>query len=54
MVLFWTFAIYFLCVAWHCLFMMSPLLLLFAFSAILAARRAGQQTTTLGQLVAAG
>jgi hypothetical protein len=54
MVLFWTFAIYFLCVAWHCLFLMSPILLLFAFSAILAAQYARQQPVTRGQLVAAG
>jgi len=54
MVLFWTFAIYFLCVAWHCLFLMCPILLVFAFSAMLAARRASQQPTNLGQLVAAG
>jgi len=54
MALFWTFAIYFLCVAWHCLFLMCPILLLFAISAMLAARHASQQPTTLGQLVAAG
>jgi hypothetical protein len=53
MVLFWTFAIYFLCVAWHCLFLMCPILLVFACSVLLAARRASQQPN-LGQLVAAG
>jgi Glycosyltransferase family 87 len=52
MVLFWTFAIYFLCVAWHCLFLMSPILLLFAFSVMLAAQYTRQQPMTRGQPVA--
>jgi hypothetical protein len=37
-VLFWAFPIYFLFVAWHCLYLMCPLLLLFAYSALLGAK----------------
>ena len=36
MVLFWVFPIYFLFVAWHCLYLMCPVLLLFGISALLS------------------
>jgi hypothetical protein len=40
-VLFWTFPIYFLFVAWHCLYLLCPVLLLFAFSTLLASKLGG-------------
>jgi hypothetical protein len=43
LVLFWFFPIYFLFVAWHCLYLMCPVLLMFAFSALLGAKYLGQQ-----------
>jgi hypothetical protein len=36
--LFWTFPLYFVCVAWHCLYLMCPVLAVFAFSVLLTAR----------------
>jgi hypothetical protein len=53
LVLFWTFPLYFLVVAWHCLYLMCPILLLFTFSALLAATYVGRQTTD-AQFVAVG
>ena len=53
MVLFWSLAIYFLFVAWHCLYLMCPMLLMFAISALLAARHMTQQAPSRPQLVAA-
>jgi hypothetical protein len=41
-VLFWTFPIYFLLVAWHCLYLLCPILLLFAFSTLLASKYVGR------------
>jgi hypothetical protein len=43
LVLFWFFPIYFLFVAWHCLYLMCPVLLLFAYSALLGAKYLGPQ-----------
>ena len=43
-VLFWTVPIYFLFVAWHCLYLLCPVLLLFAFSTLLASKYVGRQT----------
>jgi hypothetical protein len=53
MVLFWSFPIYFLFVAWHCLYLMCPVLLLFAISALLASRHVAEQTPNEIQFVAA-
>jgi hypothetical protein len=41
LVLFWFFPVYFLFVAWHCLYLMCPILLLFAYSALLGAKYFG-------------
>jgi hypothetical protein len=54
MVLFWIFPIYFVFVAWHCLYLMCPVLLMFSISALLAATDATRQTPTEVQFVAAG
>ena len=54
MVLFWLFPIYFLFVAWHCLYLMCPVLLLFAISALLASRHIKKQTSSEVQFVVAG
>ncbi len=54
MVLFWCFPIYFLFVAWHCLYLMCPILLLFSISALLASRHIPRQRMTEAQFVAAG
>jgi hypothetical protein len=54
MALFWCFPIYFLFVAWHCLYLMCPVLLLFAASAVLASKHAKEQTRNEIQVVAAG
>jgi hypothetical protein len=43
-VLFWSFPIYFLFVAWHCLYLLCPVLLLFAFSTLLASKYVGSNT----------
>jgi len=40
--LFWTFPIYFVSVAWHCLYLMCPVLLLFVYSEIRAAEYASR------------
>ena len=40
LVLFWTIPVYFLCVKWHCLYLMGPVLLLFVWGAIELARNA--------------
>jgi hypothetical protein len=53
MVLFWIFPIYFVFVAWHCLYLMCPVLLMFSISALLAATDATRQTPTEVQFVAA-
>jgi hypothetical protein len=42
LVLFWSFPIYFLLVAWHCLYLMCPVLLLFTYSAVLGAKYLGR------------
>jgi hypothetical protein len=54
MVLFWCFPIYFLFVAWHCLYLMCPILLLFSISALLASRHITRATPTEAQFVAVG
>src|SRR5207247_11227375 len=54
MALFWVFPIYFLFVAWHCLYLMCPVLLLFGISALLASKHVTEQTPNEPQLVAAG
>jgi hypothetical protein len=41
--LFWAFPIYFLFVAWHCLYLLCPILLLFVYSGIRAAEYASRQ-----------
>jgi Glycosyltransferase family 87 len=43
LVVFWTFPVYFLCVAWHCLYLMCPVLAIFTFTAALDARSAEDQ-----------
>jgi hypothetical protein len=45
-VLFWTFPIYFLFVAWHCLYLLCPVLLLFGFSTLLASKYVGGHMPT--------
>jgi glycosyl transferase family 87 len=52
--LFWAFPIYFLFVAWHCLYLMCPLLLLFAYSALLGAKYLGLQRQAELECVTAG
>ena len=52
--LFWTVPIYFLFVAWHCLYLLCPVLLLFAFSTLLASKYAGRQTPSEIKCVTAG
>jgi hypothetical protein len=54
MVLFWSFPIYFLFVAWHCLYLLCPVLLLFAISALFASRQVAEQTPNKIQFVGAG
>jgi hypothetical protein len=54
LVLFWFFPIYFLFVAWHCLYLMCPVLLLFAYSALLGAKYLGLQRQAEVECVAAG
>jgi hypothetical protein len=53
-VLFWTVPIYFLFVAWHCLYLLCPVLLLFVFSALLASKYVGRQGPTEVKCVTAG
>jgi len=53
-VLFWTVPIYFLFVAWHCLYLLCPVLLLFAFSTLLASKYVGRQAPTEVECVTAG
>jgi Glycosyltransferase family 87 len=52
--LFWTVPIYFLFVAWHCLYLLCPVLLLFVFSALLASKYVGRQRPTEVKCVTAG
>jgi hypothetical protein len=54
MVLFWCFPVYFLFVAWHCLYLMCPILLLFSISALLASGHITRATPTEAQFVAVG
>jgi hypothetical protein len=54
LVLFWIVPIYFLFVAWHCLYLLCPALLLFALSALQASKYAGQQRPTEVACVTAG
>jgi hypothetical protein len=54
MALFWCLPVYFLFVAWHCLYLMCPILLLFSLSALLASRHITREATTEVQFVAAG
>ena len=51
---FWSFPIYFLFVAWHCLYLMCPLLLMFVFVALLIAGRTGIRHPAEVQFVRAG
>jgi hypothetical protein len=44
--IFWIFPVYFLFVAWHCMYLLCPVLLLFTFSVIFAGRRASDQPFT--------
>jgi hypothetical protein len=53
-VAFWTVPIYFLFVAWHCLYLLCPVLLLFAFSAMLASKYGGRQRPAEVKCVSAG
>jgi Glycosyltransferase family 87 len=39
LIVFWTFPVYFICVAWHCMYLMCPVLLAFALSTLFMARR---------------
>jgi len=52
--LFWFFPIYFLFVAWHCLYLMCPILLLFAYSALLGAKYLGPQRQAEVECLTAG
>jgi hypothetical protein len=54
LVLFWTVPIYFLFVAWHCLYLLCPALLLFALSALLASKYVSQQRLAEVRCVTAG
>jgi hypothetical protein len=54
MMLFWSFPIYFFLVARHCLYLMCPILLLFAIAAVLASRHTTQNASTEVQVVTAG
>jgi hypothetical protein len=53
LVIFWSFPIYFLCVAWHCLYLMCPVLLLFVFSVVGVARDSSQYRRDQVQYVGA-
>ena len=53
-VIFWTFPIYFLCVAWHCLYLLCPVLLLFTYAAVGAAQYATQASRAVAEYVEAG
>jgi hypothetical protein len=53
-VLFWTVPIYFLFVAWHCLYLLCPVLLVFAFSTLFASKFVGQETPIEVKCVTAG
>lgn len=53
-VLFWTVPIYFLFVAWHCLYLLCPVLLLFAFATLLASKYVVRQTPIEVKCVTAG
>ena len=44
LVLFWAFPVYFLFVAWHCLFLLCPVLVLFTWAALSAAHSIKRQT----------
>jgi hypothetical protein len=54
LVLFWFFPVYFLFVAWHCLYLMCPILLLFAYSALLGAKYFGPKQQCEVECVTAG
>jgi len=54
LVVFWFFPIYFLFVAWHCLYLMCPILFLFAYSALLGAKYLGPQRQLEVECVTAG
>jgi len=54
LVLFWFFPVYFLFVAWHCLYLMCPVLLLFAYSALLGAKYLGPHWQAEVECVTAG
>jgi hypothetical protein len=54
LVWFWFFPIYFLFVAWHCLYLMCPILLLFAYSALLGAKYLSPQRQAEVECLAAG
>ncbi len=54
MALFWAFPIYFLFVAWHSLYLMCPVLLVFGISALLASREVTEQTPNEIRVVATG
>jgi Glycosyltransferase family 87 len=53
-VLFWTVPIYFLFVAWHCLYLLCPVLLLFAFSTLRASKYVGCHSPTEVKCVTVG
>jgi hypothetical protein len=53
-VLFWTVPIYFLFVAWHCLYLLCPVLLLFVFSTLLASKYVGCHSPTEVKCVTVG
>ncbi len=54
LVVFWFFPVYFLFVAWHCLYLMCPILLLFAYSALLGAKYLGPRQQAEVDCVTAG
>jgi uncharacterized membrane protein YGL010W len=44
LVLFWMFPVYFVCVNWHCLYLMGPVLFLFTWGAVQTKRFPGQHS----------
>lgn len=54
LVVFWTFPVYFVCVARHCMYLMCPVLLTFALSALLMARQLSVQAMSEPELAHAG
>ena len=54
LIIFWTFPIYFLCVAWHCMYLMCPVLLAFLLATLYIARQLGTERKLQPELAHAG